>query len=83
MVWEEEEVETTWQEVSTFYRYGLKTISCSSYDYPERGPVCYTWNYRGKAAAPAGSDFSSLIFQSVFYVQTTKGFNVAEIIPSH
>lgn len=80
MVWEEEEVETTWQEVSTFYKHGLKSISCSQYDYAERGPVCYAKTDPETEETPPGLDFAPLIFQSLYYVQTRKGFNVQEII---
>lgn len=81
MVWEEEEVETTWQEVSTFYRYGLKSVICSQYDYAERGPICYRSRIDPEnEGTPPGLDFSPLIFQSLFYVQTKKGFDAQEIM---
>lgn len=80
MVWEEEEVQTTWQEVSTFYRYGLKSVTCSQYDFAERGPICHTWIERKNEEPPPGLDFFPIVFQSLFYVQTTKGSNVLDIL---
>lgn len=78
MVWEEEEVETTWQEVSTFYRHGLKTVTCSPYDSAVRGPICYIRHNPENEETPPGLDFAPLIFQSLYYVQTKKGFRAQE-----
>lgn len=76
MIWlEETEIPTTWQEVSTFYRAWLKSVSCSEFDRAERGPICYAQVPQGKEEVPGpGLDFAPLIFQSLFYIHTRKGF---------
>lgn len=76
MFWGEKEPEkiTTWQEVSTFYRAWLKSISCSEFDQAERGPICYAKVIQEKEEIPGpGLDFAPLIFQSLFYIHTRKG----------
>jgi len=77
MFWAEEETEetvTTWQEVSTFYRAWLKSISFSEFDYAERGPICYAKPTPKKEETPGpGLNFAPLIFQSIFYIRTKKG----------
>ncbi|XP_070164427.1 filamin-like isoform X6 [Polyergus mexicanus] len=75
MFWAEEEAEkpATWQDVSTFYRAWLKSISCSEFDYAERGPICYAKDTQEKGEIPGpGLDFAPLIFQSLFYIRTRK-----------
>lgn len=75
MFWAEKEPEkpTTWQEVSTFYRAWLKSISCSEFDHAARGPICYAKVTKEKEAPGPGLDFEPLIFQSIFYIHTRKG----------
>ena len=66
------EVPTTWQEISTYYRAWLKSVTHSEFDRLERGPICYA--QPGESKETPGLDFLPLIFQSIFYVQTRKGF---------
>lgn len=76
MIWTDDnaEVPTTWQEVSTFYKAWLKNVSCSEFDHPER-PICYAKVTQGNEEVPGpGLDFAPLIFQSLFYIETRKGF---------
>lgn len=40
-----EEVKTTWDELSTYQRFWLKSITCSIIDRPERGPICYATDH--------------------------------------
>lgn len=79
MIWAEKEPEipATWQEVSTFYRAWLKSVSCSEIDHAER-PICYITQEKEEVFGP-GLDFAPLIFQSLFYIQTRKGFRFQEI----
>lgn len=76
MIWAEkvEEIPTTWQEVSTFYRAWLKSVFFSEYNRAERGPICYAKSLQEKEVLGPGLDFAPLIFQSIFYVDTKKGF---------
>lgn len=76
MIWAEKDTEkaNTWQEVSTFYRAWLKSVSCSEFDRAERGPICYAKVAQGKEEVPGpGLDFAPLIFQSLYYIHTRKG----------
>jgi hypothetical protein len=76
MIWEEKEAEiqTTWQEVSTFYKAWLKSVSCSEFDRAERGPICYATITQGNEKPGPGLDFVPLTFQSLYYIHTRKGF---------
>lgn len=74
MIWAEKEAET-WQEVSTFYKAWLKSVFFSEFNRAERGPICYAKSVQDKQEVPGpGLDFAPLIFQSIFYVDTKKGF---------
>lgn len=77
MFWEEpEEVVTTWQEISTYYRAWLKSLTCSEYDRAER-PTCYAQisvKEDSEEAQGPGLDFLPLIFQSIFHIESKKGF---------
>lgn len=78
MIWAEKvaEIPTTWQEVSTFYRAWLKSVFFSEFNRAERGPICYAKSVQEKKEIPGpGLDFAPLIFQSIFYVDTKKGFD--------
>lgn len=82
MVWEDEfdDIETTWEEVSTFYRAWLKNFSCSEFDRPEK-PICYGRVDVDEEEVPGpGLDFAPLIFQSLYYVSSRKGFRLYERI---
>jgi len=71
----EPEIPATWQEVSTFYKAWLKSVFFSEFNCPARGPICYAKSVQEKKEVPGpGLDFAPLIFQSIFYVDTKKGF---------
>lgn len=86
MFWEldepPKEVVTTWQELSTFHRNWLKTITYSEFDRAEK-PTCYTQisiKADSKEAKGPGLDFLPLIFQSIFHVETKKGCGFIYVI---
>lgn len=62
-----------WQEVSTFYKYYLKGITYSERDRPAFGPVCYGQEKQNGKSVD-GLDFVPTHFQSLFYINTRKGF---------
>lgn len=83
MIWDDqiEEIETSWQEISTYYKEWLKDITCSEIDHKENS-ICYTLitsdvckNYltEDDNKPGPGLNFFPLIFQSLYYIETRKG----------
>lgn len=85
MFWQdqEEEIETTWQEKSTFYQEWLKNITCSELDYPQ-WPVFYletqvennNINDDGRQDPSSILDFNPIRFQSLYYINTRQGLTI-------
>ena len=86
---ESAEVQTTWEEISTYHRYWLKSVTCSEIDCAERGPICYASDRIRRDTDDEddeneqenedpknfgpGLTFVPIIFQSLFYIHTRKG----------
>lgn len=78
MIWEDqiEEIETTWEDISTYYRECLKDITHSEVDYQDK-PIFYVdikIPDTDVEIPGVGLDFTPLNFQSLFYVNSRKGW---------
>lgn len=83
MIWDDddEEINSTWEEISFYYREWLKNITCSEVDYADK-PVCYqnanpdSTNGEVNEIPTPGLDFKPIIFQSLYYINSRKGGNL-------
>ena len=67
------EIVTNWDNLSTFCKFLLKSITYSDFDRPERGPICVYSDVLGYPVQSSDSYCPEVTLQSHFYVQTRKG----------